>query len=549
MLLIIVALGAGFLLLFQQPSVGVQDIGDWGEVSDERTEIITTLWVDNQNLIGVSLSGTADVSYELTLNDVFLAEGRAQELDVPPGNETLTLSTEVRNQRIPQWWVNFIQNNETIPVRAEPSATVEVGSVTASPGLPTLNETLLQDSTPVSSALSQVASGAEGEHTETFSSDRVESRVTSDLTDQDAPNQVREAVIRNEVTVGYEIQRGWTTWGEVSQDRTVVYFHFLVHNPSDVVAVPAEPENLGATVEMNDVELFTAQGDQTTLQNPKNFTLNEAIGERVLAPGETKEVVYAVEMDNQNIDDWFVSHVQRDEQTDIRTEFQLVFSNGETTFRIPEDSPAAYTCELQTGILVNEQDTETTCLQPYADSDSDDDSDETTSTPTSTAIPTPTVPSPTNTPTPAVTPTPTDTPTPTEEPEPPTAEAVASPSSGEAPLTVEFDGSGSSDPDGTIEEYDWEISGPTPGGTGETITRTFQTSGEYTATLTVTDDDGLPDQDEVTVVVERPVGKIDRPFAESGTPPTPLTHLLNSLVLVPVLMPIAAYAGIVRKTD
>jgi PKD repeat protein len=92
------------------------------------------------------------------------------------------------------------------------------------------------------------------------------------------------------------------------------------------------------------------------------------------------------------------------------------------------------------------------------------------------------------------------------EPEPnqaPTAVAEASPQSGEAPLDVTFDASGSSDADGSIDRYIWQVEGATPGGGGQTIDRTFRTEGEYEATLITVDDDGARDRDTVTVSVER----------------------------------------------
>ena len=56
----VVALVAVLALLYLTgvlgaPSAGLEDRGDWGEVTDERTEIVTTLWVRNPNPIGVSL--------------------------------------------------------------------------------------------------------------------------------------------------------------------------------------------------------------------------------------------------------------------------------------------------------------------------------------------------------------------------------------------------------------------------------------------------------------------------------------------------------------
>jgi PKD repeat protein len=57
---------------------------------------------------------------------------------------------------------------------------------------------------------------------------------------------------------------------------------------------------------------------------------------------------------------------------------------------------------------------------------------------------------------------------------------------------VTFDGSGSSDPDGTIVAYDWDF-GDGNTGTGVSPTHSYSSVGSYTVTLTVTDDSGLSD--------------------------------------------------------
>ena len=72
---------------------------------------------------------------------------------------------------------------------------------------------------------------------------------------------------------------------------------------------------------------------------------------------------------------------------------------------------------------------------------------------------------------------------------PPTAVIAASATSGAAPLAVTFNGSGSTDPDGTISSYAWNFGDGTTA-SGSVATKTFNTAGTYTVTLTVTDNRG-----------------------------------------------------------
>jgi subtilisin family serine protease len=59
-------------------------------------------------------------------------------------------------------------------------------------------------------------------------------------------------------------------------------------------------------------------------------------------------------------------------------------------------------------------------------------------------------------------------------------------------LACSFDGSGSSDSDGSIVDYVWDF-GDGAVGSGATVNHTYATGGTYTVGLTVTDDDGATD--------------------------------------------------------
>ncbi len=82
----------------------------------------------------------------------------------------------------------------------------------------------------------------------------------------------------------------------------------------------------------------------------------------------------------------------------------------------------------------------------------------------------------------------------------PVARVTASPTSGVAPLAVSFNGSTSSDADGTIASHAW-IFGDGATGSGSTASHTYAAPGAYTARLTVTDNQGATGTTTVAISV------------------------------------------------
>ena len=99
---------------------------------------------------------------------------------------------------------------------------------------------------------------------------------------------------------------------------------------------------------------------------------------------------------------------------------------------------------------------------------------------------------------------------------PPVARIVASPTSGPAPLTVQFNGTTSSDPDGTALSYQWDLDGNGAfDAAGATPSFTYPTPGNRTVTLKVTDSGSPPKSDTATITISpgnsAPVAFIDSP--------------------------------------
>ncbi|MDZ4341769.1 MAG: PKD domain-containing protein, partial [Candidatus Binatia bacterium] len=87
--------------------------------------------------------------------------------------------------------------------------------------------------------------------------------------------------------------------------------------------------------------------------------------------------------------------------------------------------------------------------------------------------------------------------------QPPTAVMSAAPTTGVGPLSVTFDGSGSTDPDGTIATWAWSF-GDGTSGSGAMITHVYTAAGTYIPTLTVTDNGGATNTTSTSIVVNAP---------------------------------------------
>ena len=100
--------------------------------------------------------------------------------------------------------------------------------------------------------------------------------------------------------------------------------------------------------------------------------------------------------------------------------------------------------------------------------------------------------------------------------QPPVAVATANPTSGDIGMTVSFDGSGSSDPNGDPLTYAWDLDGD--GGfddsTAAKPTWTYNAAGSYRVSLRVSDGRGGTATDAITIGVGRPKVTISTPTTD-----------------------------------
>ena len=87
--------------------------------------------------------------------------------------------------------------------------------------------------------------------------------------------------------------------------------------------------------------------------------------------------------------------------------------------------------------------------------------------------------------------------------EAPMAISAADTQTGEAPSTIQFDGSASYDNDGSIDTYAWDF-GDGTNATGAQVSHQYNDAGMYTVTLSVTDNDGATATDQLQITITEP---------------------------------------------
>jgi LEA14-like dessication related protein len=372
LIVLVAAVGTTYLLgIVGAPSVVAVE-NRFGEVTDETTEIETDLVVNNPNPVGVSLGGTT-VDYTVRMNDVAMANGTKEGLSVERGNSTLPFTTRMRNDRIPAWWVTHIERGE--------------------------NTTVVIDATVTASML--------GDRSVSLAQ---EERVETDLigafaSEETRPVNASQPLVSDPVLY---VNRTTAGWGEVTDERTPIDTAFLVYNPK---TAPYAITEVGYTTTMNGIVVGEGSSDR----------------EYVIEGRTTENVSTRTAIENDRLDEWWVSHLRNDQVTELRIDFYARLElPGGAEVRVPLDA-LTYDRTVETDIFGTKEATDRT----------GGSSDGGTATPTRTTTPsdgggllggtptatssdgdsgTPTAP-PTATPTstPTFTPTSTPTPTPTDD--------------------------------------------------------------------------------------------------------------------------------------
>ncbi len=289
---------------------------EWGEVDDDRVEVLTDLQVDNPNPVGLGY-GVSGVNYTVDLNDVGVARGGIDEVDLPSGQSQLDLETTILAERIPPWWVSHLQNGERSDLAIDATIDASLGPLSTSPSI-THTDVIETD---LIATLDDGLGGLEGEHqAASIGVDPVSIEPSVRITDTNA------------------------SWGAVSDATTELRLTFDVTNPN---AYPIPTPAFAGSLAFNDVAMGEWEADDVELTNADRGA--------TISPGETRELTFAVTIDNERIGDWFPTHVDRTERTTVRLAAQLVYTLNDYTVTVPPEGEAfACTFDLQTAMLVDQ---------------------------------------------------------------------------------------------------------------------------------------------------------------------------------------------------
>jgi LEA14-like dessication related protein len=293
-LLVVSVVGAFAVGILGTPGVvGVEN--QFGTVTDDTTTIETDLIVNNPNPVGVQLGGVT-VNHTVSMNDIAMANGSKEGLAIEQENTSLAFSTQMQNEKIPPWWASHIRNGER--TQLEIDARVHSSLVGQSVTVP---------------------------HSQEISTDII-SEFNSTET---RPVNANQPVVSDPVLY---INRTSASWGSVTESKTPINMEFTIYNPK---TSPYTVTEIGYDITMNNISV----GEGTT-------------DEPHVIPGQTEETIAATTtIQNDKLDEWWVSHLQNDQVTHLRIDFhaKIELPTG-NTIRVPLDA-LTYTKEIETDMF------------------------------------------------------------------------------------------------------------------------------------------------------------------------------------------------------
>jgi LEA14-like dessication related protein len=246
---------------YEQPSV-TDSTREWGDVTDEYTQIQSTVTVDNPNNGSINDFVVVRSGQRVTINDVVVADGTSDLGTMDQGTNRLQATTRMDNTKVPEWWARHVNNGEQSSFVAQPQTVADLGFTKFGVGISGTQSTMETD----------MLAGLDSTQTQPV---RTESGLKV-----------------------AEVEEVQAEWGQADTQTSPITVEATITNTFDTRITLRD---LQYTVLMNDV----TAGDGT----------DEV--EYVIEPGETRTLTFELALDSQQMQAWWVSHIRNDEVTAV----------------------------------------------------------------------------------------------------------------------------------------------------------------------------------------------------------------------------------------
>ena len=251
----------------------------WGEVTESTTEVVTTVALENttgvEKLRNVT---TLSVGRTTTINDVSVVDSTTG-YDLPPAGEPLTVTSQMDNDRVNEWWADHLNAGEESTISTTATTVADVG-----------------------------------------------------VTKFDVPTDDRSSTVETDLLAGFNTEEDQSIeedgrtylvaestsaeWGEATPQTAPLNAQSVLSNEQPV---PITVVSIDYTVSLTDVTL----ADDTHTENT------------VIAPGETENVGLTMALDNEKMDAWWVTHIRNGESSVLNVEATATINVAGETRTVP----------------------------------------------------------------------------------------------------------------------------------------------------------------------------------------------------------------------
>ncbi len=277
----VAVIGLG-ILSFDRPKL--QEVNnEWGEVDQKKTEIRSSIYINNPNPIGIPFA-SIEIKGEILMNNVVMGAMNKSDVDIEAGNNNIELVSNIHNDKIPEWFVSHVDSGEYTDIRISPEVTLKTF----------LTDFGIQMPDQTSSLQTSFLSGF---------TEIQKDKITDPATDK----------------VLLTIENVEAEWGEVTEEKSQINAEVTVENPNPF---PINLNQLSYQIDLNGIDIGS----------------NETTEKIILGPNQETKVKTSLLIKNDKLEDWWPIHIKNNEESQLSINMKAIveFQNQELEIPIYE---------------------------------------------------------------------------------------------------------------------------------------------------------------------------------------------------------------------